>query len=102
MELAVLPAGIDFGRKVCQQCRIEVTAGEFRGELSRIHADQLCAKPAVDHVSCELICRNLPYGEDRFQAGPLKLALAVGANVGKEEVAKGDSSDALRDHVGTY
>src|SRR5206468_4249238 len=54
VELAVLAAGVDGGRKVGEEPLIEAATGERRIELTRVDADERCFEPRGDELVGEL------------------------------------------------
>ena len=68
MKFAIFTAGINAGGQVAEKLAVEVTPGEIRRELLGIHADELGAQAAGDHLFRELARRNLPERKDRLKA----------------------------------
>src|SRR6266536_3867272 len=60
VEFAALATGVNFRRQFVEQSGVEVPAGEGWRKLFRIHAGQLGAKAARDHLAGQLRSRLLP------------------------------------------
>jgi hypothetical protein len=95
-ELPVLSAGIDPLRQVGEETLVEGTSDEGRRELLRVDAGQRCAKPRGDHLVRELGGIALPERKHGSKAEGGKLRLAIGAQVGEEQVAEHYVGYALR------
>ena len=90
VELAVFAAGIDSGGQVGEQRGIKFAAGESGVELLRIHAAQVGAQAAGDHVAGKLRGVAAEQREQRPPAEPFAQRPAPVAHVGQQQVAEGD------------
>src|SRR6266702_56303 len=104
VELAALATGIDFGRQVAEERRVEGAAGERRAEGARVDTGEMRAQAGCDHLAGEFGGGDAeirtPDREDGFEAGSFEQADAVGANVLEEEVSEGDAVEAFGDSTG--
>ena len=93
MELAVLTAGIDAGRKVCEQPSVEAAAGEGRVEGARVDASEDRLEACLDELGRELGRVAQPEREERLASGLREPLLPVGADVLEKEIAEGNRID---------
>src|SRR5258708_6965901 len=96
MELAVFATRIHGGWKIGQERRVELATREFAWQRTRVDTSDPGSQSPCDHLGSESICRNPPDREERLETRALKLAFAIRANVGEEQVAECDGVHSLR------
>lgn len=96
MELAPLAAGVDRGRQVGQEGRVEGPTCEGRGQATRVDARHQGTETALYHVPREVGGRQAPQWEERGDARGRQELLPVAADVLQEQIAEGHSGDPGR------
>ena len=76
-------------------CCIEFAARELRRQLFQIDGGEIGLQPACDHRLRQPWRRPLPQRKHRRDAGAGELLLAVGADIGEEQVAEDHVGDAV-------
>src|SRR4051794_41053047 len=100
VELAVLAAGVDAGGQVGQQRLVKAAADEGGVELPGVDADECRLETGVDEIFGEDGGVAAPEGEEAGATGAGQSLLAIGADVGEEEVAEGNRGDSIERRSG--
>ncbi len=93
MEPAPFAAGVDRGRQVGQEGRVEGPPCEGRRQATRADARHSGTEPALYHVPREVGGRQVPQREERSDARGCEELLPVAADVLQEQIAEGHSGD---------
>ncbi|MNV15272.1 hypothetical protein D3C71_1059900 [compost metagenome] len=89
MEFAILAAGINAQRQCVQQGMIEGATGECGIQVLGVHAAQMRAQAAVDHLLRQCAGIAAEQGEQRLPAQCVVLLFAPAADVLQQQVAEG-------------
>ena len=95
MKLAFFTAGIDIGRQIGEELRVELPSGKRLGQLLGINAGNTGAQTRLNHFICQLSCRHGPNWENRRNPCFSEALLPIAADIFQKKVAKGDSTDSL-------
>jgi hypothetical protein len=95
VEFAVFAARVGVGRKITEEGYVEFAAGEAGIEDFAVDAGGDGAEAVRVEMADEFACIAFPEGKESGHADAREISLAVGAEVFKEDISEGDSSNAL-------
>ena len=99
MKLAVLAAGIDLGRQVAEERRVDGAAGELAAQLRPVHTGQARSEAQADEGPHQLGRIPMPDGKETPHPDLGEVTLAIGAQVREEDVPECNGADAPRPEV---